>query len=269
MKNFCALSLIISLFFVSCNKAKVENKAQVEHQKTEVQKTDLTTVDSVSVHDSVKINKNLTIANKAKVLVFPTLKNKTLLDSIYALEDIRLDEYSSENLKSALNKQMQDYFDETKKNSADLERDFPMTLYENSDMNIFSNQNDFLTLKYTSDGFSGGAHGYYNEVYKVFDLTNNKTLQLSDILISPKSSVWKRALMDNFLKNDIDKGQSKMLLVKEISPNSNFYFDNEFLYFLYNQYEIAAYAAGTVLIKVPISDIKLMLKPEFIKRAGY
>jgi hypothetical protein len=72
--------------------------------------------------------------------------------------------------------------------------------------------------------------------------------------------------MDNFLKNDAGKGQSEMLLVKEISPNNNFYFDKENLYFLYNQYEITAYAAGPVLIKIPFSDIKLMVKPEFLKR---
>ena len=72
--------------------------------------------------------------------------------------------------------------------------------------------------------------------------------------------------MDNFLKNDAGKGQSEMLLVKEISPNNNFYLDKENLYFLYNQYEITAYAAGPVLIKIPFSDIKLMVKPEFLKR---
>ena len=74
--------------------------------------------------------------------------------------------------------------------------------------------------------------------------------------------------MDNFLKNDTEKKQAEMLLVKEIPLNNNFYFDTEFLYFLYNQYEITAYAAGPVLIKIPLSDIKPLLTKAFIQRQG-
>jgi deoxyribodipyrimidine photolyase len=50
--------------------------------------------------------------------------------------------------------------------------------------------------------------------------------------------------------------------------NDNFYFDQDHLYFLYNQYEITAYAAGPVLIKVPFSAIQTILKSEFKKRLG-
>lgn len=74
--------------------------------------------------------------------------------------------------------------------------------------------------------------------------------------------------MDNFLKNDLEKGQAEMLLVKEIPLNDNFYFDKEALYFLYNQYEITAYAAGPVLIRIPFSAIKPLMKSEFKTRIG-
>ncbi len=270
MKKFQVYSLILLSLLFSCSKGKVESTTQTDADsaKVEVQKADVIKIDSVSVNDSVKVNKNLTVASKSKVLVFSGIENKAILDSIYGAADIHLVEYSKEKLIAELNKKNKDYFDQNKKDAADLERDFPQTWYANSDMKVFSNENDFLTIKYTGDGFSGGAHGYYYENYKVFDLRENKTLQLSDILLTPDSSVWKRALMDNFLKNDEGKGQKEMLLVKEISPNKNFYFDKENLYFLYNQYEITAYAAGPVLIKVPLSEIKLMLKPEFIKRIG-
>ena len=69
--------------------------------------------------------------------------------------------------------------------------------------------------------------------------------------------------MNNFLNGDLENGQAEMLLVKEIPLNNNFYFDQENLYFLYNQYEITAYAAGTVLIKIPFTEIKPLLTPEF------
>ena len=125
-----------------------------------------------------------------------------------------------------------------------------------------------LTIKYSGDGFTGGAHGYYYEFYKVFDLQTKKTLQLADVLSDKNPKIWSKILMDHFLKNDLENGQSEMLLVKEIPLNDNFYFDQDHLYFLYNQYEITAYAAGPVLIKVPFSAIQTILKSEFKKRLG-
>ena len=59
---------------------------------------------------------------------------------------------------------------------------------------------------------------------------------------------------------------AKVTEIIEKEGQKIFYFDKENLYFLYNQYEITAYAAGPVLIKIPFSDIKLMVKPEFLKR---
>ena len=133
-------------------------------------------------------------------------------------------------------------------------------------MKMFSKDNNFLTVQYTGDGYTGGAHGYYYENYKVFDLKTNKTMQLADLITDPGAAIWQKILMDNFIQNDGDKGQVDMLLVDQIPLNSNFYFDKEHLYFLYNQYEITAYAAGPVLIKIPLADIKLLLTDDFIKR---
>lgn len=264
MKKMIIHLSLISLIAFSCNKT-VHNDEKTTEVTTEPRPF---TVDSLSVNDSTKINSKITATFKSNILTFPTLKNKVLLDSIYSIEKIRLVVYDSKNLLAALKNKQQNYFQQNTEDAKDFPMDFEQTWSENSNMKVFSQQNDFLTIKYTGDGFSGGAHGYYYEYYKVFDLKNQKTLQLADVLLSPDSDIWKRALWDNFIKNDSGKGQSEMLLVKEISPNNNFYFDQDYLYFLYNQYEIAAYAAGPILIRIPISDIKLMLKPEFKQRTG-
>src|SRR5690606_22978406 len=136
----------------------------------------------------------------------------------------------------------------------------------NSAMKLFSKSDDFLTVQYTSDGYTGGAHGYYNELYKVFDSKTNKTLQLADVIKDQDATIWGRILMAHFLKNDLERNQAQMLLVKQIPLNTNFYFDAENLYFLYNQYEIAAYAAGPVLIQIPFTEIKPLLDSAFRQR---
>lgn len=252
---------------ISCTKKDTVTENGLSKKETSAAQTKTAfPVDSVRVNDSSKVANHLTVAMNSKLLVFPAIKDKPLLDSIYSVESVSLNNYSSEKLLAELNSQKEEFFKQAKEENASLEINPPQKWYQNSDMKLFSLQDDFMTVRYTADGYSGGAHGYYNEIYKVFDLKNKKTLQLSDILITPDSPVWKRALRDNFLKNDTEKKQSEMLLVEEISPNSNFYFDKDFLYFLYNQYEITAYAAGPVLIKVPLSDVEPMLQPEFLKR---
>ena len=129
-------------------------------------------------------------------------------------------------------------------------------------MKVFSNQNDILTISYENDGFSGGAHGYYNILFKNFDLKTNAVIQLSDIFKDINKVDWNKILMKNFKNPD----QKEMLLVDKIPVNNNFYFDSQNITFVYNQYEITAYAAGVVGISIPFSELKPYLKPEFISR---
>lgn len=263
MKNILAPTSLFLLVFLSCSNPEKSADGTIEKTESTKSITNVFDTDSVKVDDSLKVDGNLTAAFKSKVLVFPSLKNKTLLDSIYSPANIKLKDYSKANLLTELNVQKQTFYDGTKESLQDWKPDFKQTWEQNSDMKLFSTLDDFMILQYTSDGFTGGAHGYYNEIYKVFDVKSNKTVQLAEVLKVKDAQIWGRILMDHFLKNDLEKGQAQMLLVKEIPLNNNFYFDRENLYFLYNQYEIAAYAAGPVLIKVPFSEIKPFLSSEF------
>ena len=265
--SFVFLSVLF-LATSACEQKKAETKSSTTPKTENVKNGSAFRVDSVSVRDSLEMTNNLTASFTRQILIFPSLSNQKILDSIYAVEKIQLADYSKQNLEKALEEKKQNYFSETKKSLEDYSPDFKQTWTNNSKMAVFSHTNDFLTLVYTGDGYTGGAHGYYYKKFKVFDLKNNKTLQLSDILTNQDAEIWGRILMDNFLKNDLENGQSKMLLVKKIPLNNNFYFDAENLYFLYNQYEIAAYAAGPVLIKVPLSDIKPFLNSGFKNRIG-
>ena len=126
-----------------------------------------------------------------------------------------------------LNAKKNKLFEETKASIKDYKPNFKQTWTENSQMKLFSHENDLLTLVYTGDGYSGGAHGYYYEFYDIFDLKNNKKIQLSEVVIDSKDTIWSKILMDNFLKNDLENGQAQMLLVKDIPLNDNFYFDKD------------------------------------------
>ncbi|WP_027376331.1 DUF3298 and DUF4163 domain-containing protein [Kaistella palustris] len=266
MKNLVLVSAALFACTISCKKSTVLSTEPPAAQKDSLRRIPQFVVDSVKINDSLALNPNLTASFEKSLLVFPTVKNKALLDSIYARENIHAENFTKADLLAAAENQKEKFYTDTRKSLAQYTPVSKQIWSNSSRMKVFSNDRNILTIKYSGDGFTGGAHGYYYEFYKVFDLQKNKTIHLSDIIKVQNQKIWGRILMDNFLNNDLEKGQSKMLLVKEIPLTENFYFDAENLYFLYNQYEITAYAAGTVLIKVPLTDIKPFLTADFKKK---
>lgn len=260
MKNLIGSALFTVFLLFSCKETNTRNvHTSTPDKKPQTAATLPFAIDSIKVHDSLSINEMLTAEFEAGVLLFPTLSNKTLLDSIYAKEQLNLSHYDRQSLTRAIRDSEQNYYNETKKDTEEYSPTFHQTWNRASNMELVSNENELMTIKYSGSGYTGGAHGYYYEFYKIFDLATNETLQLKDIVENRNAEVWNEILKDNFLKEDLERGQADMLLVQEIPLNDNFYLDREHLYFLYNQYEIAAYAAGTILIKVPLKDIKPFL----------
>ena len=91
MKNTIAV-LALSAFFTFTACKKSETTDQTTNVET---KADQFSVDSVKVNDSIKLNDSLTIKYSSKMLVFPSIKDKKLLDSIYFgdknVQDLRTD----------------------------------------------------------------------------------------------------------------------------------------------------------------------------------
>ena len=256
MKNFLAAILIAFTLF-NCN-GKVDDAKVGATSNTKVEQPSFI-IDSVQVHDSVLLNKILTADFSSTVLVFPSLSNKKLLDSIYAHEKFNLSSYDKKELQSVLEQKKLEYFEDTRESLKDYTPDFEQSWNSNSTMKVFSNQNSILTIRYNGDGYSGGAHGYYYEHYKNFNLKTNKTYQLNDVFSTINAKTWEPVLFKNYLR-DYDED---LLFEKEIPLNSNFYFDENNITFVYNQYEIGPYAAGVFYIKIPLAEISEYLNPQF------
>lgn len=271
MKNIFAVLTLSSFFvFTSCKK---EIPPVTKTEKTENKTSEDFVVDSVKVNDSTKVNNFLTLSFTSKVLVFPSLKNKILLDSIYSY-DPRIKDYSKAGLQAFLENQKKDYFNSVKNDNKDWVSDITsaQTWFSNSDMNLKSNSNGYMHIQYGTSAYIGGAHDEYGYSEKVFDLKNNKKLELKDITSMPKSKI-EALLMKNI--NKINSGttdengevkNSEMLLVDKIPATDNFYFDDKNLYFHYSPYEIAAFAAGDITVPVSWEELKGTLNTEFKER---
>lgn len=258
MKNFITL-FSFAVILTSCTKTEVKNIV-VAKDSDSLQTKKSFVIDSVRVEDSMVINKNLTTAFNKQLLVFPSIENKVILDSIYKEALVETKVYDKNSLQADLTKQMQASFAKTKEDSKEWSPEFKQTWDDTSAMKVISYNDNVLTLLYSGSGYSGGAHGYYFESYKVFDLNKNVVVNQNYIFKNPEDPAW-----DALLKSHFDQPEQKeMLLEDKIKLNNNFFFDQDKITFVYNQYEITAYAAGVVNITFKFSEIKKFLKPEFI-----
>lgn len=271
MKNTIAVLAVSSLIALSACK-KGENTAAAA-DKTEALQPEKLVVDSVKVNDSVKIADSLTVRFTSKMLVFPTLKDKTLLDSIY-FHHQGIKDFSKKGIEAYLDKDKNEYFKSVKTDSKDWLSDisYAQSWYANSQMNLVSTDHDFMHIEYVSSAYQGGAHDNFGFSERVFDLKNNRKLELKDITSMPKDKL-EALLMKNLNKensgttdSDGDVNNSEMLLVDVIPATNNFYFDQKNLYFHYSPYEIAAFAAGDIVIPVSWDELKGTLKEEFKER---
>jgi len=270
MKNTVAILTLSSFFiFSACKKSETTNTPI----KTEASQSQKFVIDSVIVDDSTKIGDSLSIKFTSKLLVFPTLKDKKLLDSIY-FNYKGMKDFSKQGLQAFLQKDKNEYFTSVKNDSKDwISRiSYAQNWYTSSDMNLKSDINDYIHIEYLGSSYEGGAHDNYGFSERVFDLKNNKKVSLEDITSMPKSKIEK-LLMKNI--NKINRGttdekgvvnNSDMLLVDVIPATGNFYFDEKNLYFHYSPYEIAAFAAGDIVIPVSWEDLKGTLNPQFQQR---
>jgi hypothetical protein len=272
MKKTLSILVFSALFAVtSCKKTDSQNNSQ--SNTSEVKETEKFVVDSVKISDSVKINNLLSLKYESKMLVFPSIKDKTLLDSIY-FDKKGITDFSKQGLQTFLEKEKNEYFASVKEKDNDWIADIqhPQNWDTAYFMKLKSNTNDFLQIEYMFSSYEGGAHGNYGFSERVFDLKNNKKLTLKDITSMPKARL-EALLLKNI--NTIPSGttdsqgavkNSDMLLLKTIPANENFYFDEKNLYFHYSPYEIAAFAAGDIIIPVSWEELKGTLTSQFKER---
>lgn len=270
MKNTIAVLVLSSFFvFTACKKNEIKN----DQVKAETKTPQTFTTDSVTINDSIKISDSLTLKYTSKLLLFPTIQDKKLLDSIY-FNNKGIKDYSKEGLKAYLEQEKNNYYNSIKNDSKDWMSGmtYSQQWYTSSAMNLKSNSNDYLHIEYVGSAYEGGAHDNYGFSERVFDLKDNKKVELKDITSMPKEKL-EALLMKNI--NTIHSGttgsegeikNSEMLLVEVIPATNNFYFDDKNLYFHYSPYEIAAFAAGDIVIPISWEELKGTLTPKFKER---
>ena len=120
--------------------------------------------------------------------------------------------------------------------------------------------NNLTTFHIVSQGYTGGAHGYYSAAYINYD-TERGTVVNAENLFADKNGVRHLILESIARKNnckieDLEKN-GVVFSTDDVNVPKNFYPEADSLVFYYNPYEISSWAQGEV--KVPVSATSLAM----------
>lgn len=135
-----------------------------------------------------------------------------------------------------------------------------------STIDLFAKTSETYTLSTTSNGYEGGAHGYYDQRYDNYNTATHAKLTLDELFVSDYNQTLHRiaqahyksltGLAPNQPLTDEGWFEDKFILAE------NFAITSRGLYFFYNQYEIKPYAAGSTEFMLPYSKIKSLINPK-------
>jgi hypothetical protein len=118
--------------------------------------------------------------------------------------------------------------------------------------------NNFITIGNNIYDFSGGAHPNHYHNHFVIDLNDGKMIAFHDVFQSNSKSKLKSILKAKFISI-----YGKESLLDQFEIAENFAIDKDGIHFLYNPYEITAYAFGDPEITISFNQAMPYLTPWF------
>jgi len=269
MKKSLSALILLTGFYACTNEKKTEQVTDttVRSAVSETKADTLTySYDSIKVYSKTKVSKNIQVTDTAKaVIVYPVFN------------DAATNQFIRERVIGQMGKQ--DSYKTYKEVAAGFIKEFDTyqasnpnsteSWFEQLKLKVVANYPNYLSVLHTYADYKGGAHPNVLLTYLNYNPKTYQTITL-DSLITADGMPKLRAVAENiFRKNE------------QLAPNASlsegyFFTDGVFalaetftvtkegIKFLYNPYEIKAYAAGTTELIVPFSKIKDIMKESSI-----
>jgi hypothetical protein len=137
---------------------------------------------------------------------------------------------------------------------------------DNETMLVRYNAKSLLSYTIESAQFSGGAHGGKSFRNTVINLKNGERLTEDDLFTEESKPlinemILKKLMEQNEVDNAEDLAQIGYFDVSEIGQYKNFYLTTDGIVYTFNEYEIAAYALGTIEVKINFKDMAGFVLP--------
>lgn len=252
---------LVSISFLACqNEKKSVNTADT----TSIERTaDLSfKYDSVKVYSkNVVASENVTDTSKA-VITYPVFSDQKINQFIeqkimgFADEGEHFNTY--QEFVNAFIKNFDDFRKENK--------DYGQTWFMDGKIEVVVQQPTYLSALVTYVNYEGGAHPNSNFTYLNYAPSTHKEIVLED-LISPDAMPKLTAVAEEIFRKNEKLSPTQSLKDSyffehdKFSLNQNFTITKEGLKFLYNPYEIKAYAYGITELLIPFAALKDIAKP--------
>ena len=121
---------------------------------------------------------------------------------------------------------------------------------------VENGREDVLSYQTAIDCYLGGAHGSYVVQYFNFDKSSGRLICIGDIVPADKEMLVLKAMEEQLCKEwdakDLADLQEKtgITMLGDLYLTNNFLIKSDSIEFLFNQYEIAPYAAGLISVTV-------------------
>jgi hypothetical protein len=137
---------------------------------------------------------------------------------------------------------------------------------DNTNLLIRYNANELLSYTVESTQYSGGAHGGTTFRNSVIDLSSGEIIGEEDLFTDASlplinDIILKKLETQNNVETPEELEQIGYFDVSQIGQYKNFYLTNDGLVYTFNEYEIAAYAVGTIHVKLTFKDLEGFIAP--------
>ncbi|RDY24097.1 DUF4163 domain-containing protein [Romboutsia maritimum] len=199
-------------------------------------------------------------------------KNDKYINSIINIPIVMLSEKNIEKLiNDKIRSDIMGFYNKSQEEAKQFLGDFPEEenkFIANADFEVKKNSDNMLSIIVNYYKYSGGAHGYYENVSYNIDMRNGKFISLENLF--KENSKFKdvinteiRHQIEEKVKND--KEYEGIYQFSGIKDNQKFYIQDENLVIYFDLYDIAPYAAGIPEFPININIINHILKDEYIE----
>lgn len=141
---------------------------------------------------------------------------------------------------------------------------------------LYHFSDDVVSIKFTNDYYTGGAHPNHDFTTFTFDLADDRQIYLQDLFVEG-SDPWK--VIAPIVQQDLEEhlaevfgtalsDDDKNIITIGAGENpdnyQNFALTSDSLIFFFPPYQVAAYAAGAQEVSIPLDQLSDILKPEYL-----
>lgn len=149
--------------------------------------------------------------------------------------------------------------------------DSEQSWYSQTNITIPYQTNDLVCLSIETDDYTGGAHGIYSTFYNNFDKRTMQIVTMKKIFTDSALTVLKGIAEEQFRKTNEIAPTANLEELGYLFNDGKFYLNDNFTFtpdgitWLYNPYEIASYAQGTIELPISKEVLQSLVKDEFKK----